>query len=276
MASYVTGGGNGSAQNLNKSVESAGWDTSTGTAKAIASAAGNNTKGSYDTLINGTANAWAGFILRAYTSSLTAGRFLIDLSTNGTDANLIGDLYAQTSTGGSSKSVDFWIPRQVAQGAHIRARCQCSTGNNSISLGLLGVIASATAQPGFTATTALTTPDNTNTRAVNSNNINLQGTGATSWTTIATTAADYGAILMATSQGSSAPTAAKVARFAIADDSVLVATTGGGMQTSGALLPGVSLTAEHAFASGSAIGGNIQTDAAGAPDGFCMQLYGFS
>lgn len=283
MTSYLLpgSGGSGSAINLNQVYESLGWDTSTGSGQTVISSVTTTSKGNFASL-GTTASNWAGFYLRIYSANSTGARFLVDLSSNGTTANLVANIFVQPSSGGATRPIEIWIPLQVASGTNLRIRCSCSAGGSTMVATAMGIVASSTAQPGFTTATALTTADTTNNRP-NTSSINLQGTGATSWTSlIDPLAATYGAVLMTISAVSTPTTNNQIARVSMADgptgggSEVFAGSIGGVMFTSGALFPAVALTVQRSFASGNRISGNIQAAVAGAPDTFSMGLIGFS
>jgi hypothetical protein len=244
---------------------------SDGSGTTITTGAG-NTAGAYASgqLSAATAAAWSGFDVTFTSANSSANRYLVSISVDGGSTTLVANLYVQPHavTSSSIGVVRYSFPLQVAAGANIMVKAQSQNATQTLKCNMVGWVTGATNPPGFTTCTQLLAPDTTNTRA-SSTSVAIT-TDATTWTQlVASTAATYGAFLVALSDNGVAPGTVQICRSRLGVGAAASEVTARGFQfgvgTSGALCPrAASPLIEQSIASTSRLSMNIQAAVADA------------
>lgn len=279
MASYVTGGGTsgGSPVNLNNTYESLGFTTSfVGTACT----SGNGSKGSASATLGTTSAAYSGFWLHVTWASTSNSRYLADVSFDGGSTWAIQNFYAEPNSSGMSTAA-YWFPMNVPNGSDIRIRSQ-STGTTTFRAWVQGALTNANSLPMFNTFTALNA-DTTNSRP-SGGDITMVANGSTTFTTlVASTAAEYGAIMAVIGAPSTGAVTTgqmvmlNVATGAAASEVVIGRLAAGAQQASAASFRtqgGVTLL--KTIAAGTRLSAQVQSNTQGANDLAVVGLYGFS
>lgn len=276
MSGFTSFGG-GAATNPNIAYETLGWDTTNAIGTVITANGSNHTKGAYASL-GTTSAAWSALFLRVVTSNSSGGRFLIDVSLDGSTV-YIPDLYVNPGTTTGTRGHIFRLPMQVPASTNLRLRQQCSTGGLTIHATAIGIPSSDSLPPGFTTAAAINAADAANTRP--SSTSITQTTGATTWTELEdSTLATYGAILAQVGNITTPPTTAQQMRATLATGAAAAEAGIGWIDTFSSTgnpnLSNAQFLIERQVASGTRLSANVQGAVAGAPDTFCMGLIGFS
>lgn len=290
MGSYLLPATSGAAQNLNASYESAGFVTAGVTAGAmtpIPISGTANTKGAWVELHSGIdAAGWAGFYLFLNIANLSGNRYLVDIGTGVAASEVVRmpDVYSAPGTVVAGPQV-VYVPLNIAAGARVAARMQCSAIAGALTGAILGVIRNATSPPlwnnceRFTTTPAgspaATFPSDTDVTATV-----VAGTG---WTVMkASTARTYGAIMpsMSVQKSGTVPTTAQPVTLRTAVGATLSEVLIGAQpEYVSSSAPAVNrfngLPLLHSVPSTSQINCEILTGVAGLNDKFCVSYHGF-
>jgi hypothetical protein len=167
-----------------------------------------NVLGSYTTIGTTTA-AWSEFELEFGNVGLASARWLVSVRLAGTTVVLQEYFYtgANVTTQGAQR---VRIPVAVPAGTLIEIAARASSGSQSFNVGIIGTVASANMFAGFSSFAALTS-DTLNSRA-SSIDVPLDGT----WTQlVATTAANYSALLASIGDNGSALATAQMVDVSI-------------------------------------------------------------
>jgi hypothetical protein len=185
----ILSGAPAAPSNPNETYERIGINAD-GSFTTITAAGTAHVKGSYAT-IGTTVSAYAGFYLEIGQGSSSTARYLIDIRINSTTV-ILPDFYSQ---GGASSNGRIFVPISVAAGTLIEARCQCATASATIGLAISGRVRTASHPALYSQGYQITTADTTSTHP-STTSVTLQST-LTTWTQlVASTAADYGALLL--------------------------------------------------------------------------------
>lgn len=198
---FPTAESSGQARNPDRTFEFQGFaalNVASGT--DVASSASANTKSTSWVAIGGpTTSAWSSITLTLRASGNV--RYLLDLSTNNSTANLVSDLLFSNQT---SATTVISLPLKVAAGTTIYAKVQSSSTSQTVNLAITGTVANAFDPPGFTSLAKILAPDTGNTRGNASVNAVASST-APAFIPAATTAAAYGGLLFVVSEGTAGP-----------------------------------------------------------------------
>lgn len=278
MSGFTSFGGSAAATNPDITYESVGWNTGTATGVGILSGVA-NTAGNWIS-VGTTVAAFSGFILRVLTSDQANGRLLFDISLDGGSTTYIPNVYAHVgSVANTRPASNIRLPMQVPAGSTISLRCRSSVASTTPIVDIIGILASSTGVgPGFTTATAIEAADTTNTRP-GTVAINLS-TGATTWTDLeASTAAQYGAVLMQCG-AVSAVSAAQIVRATLATGASTFEVPIGWADfyesTTGPPIPNAQFLIEKTIPISTPLSVSLQAAAAGAPDTVTVGLIGFS
>jgi hypothetical protein len=183
------GGGSATVVNPTRTLEHLGYVEANGKGTAVVTGTASN-KGSFVS-IGTTTNALCGFTLRF--NGGANGRYIVDLSTDNSTANLFPDLLVVTDVG---QVVDIFIPLKVPATTTIYARAQCTSATTTLNIAIDGLVASAQEFPGFDVVDKVLAPDTGTTRGNASVNAAIASAAPTFATANASTSAAYGAFLM--------------------------------------------------------------------------------
>jgi hypothetical protein len=150
-----------------------------------------NNKGASWTSIGTSSVNWSGFIIKFNCSSST--RYLIDLSTNNSSANLVPDLLYVASAASIN---EIFIPVKIASGTTIYAKTQCTSASAVTNITIQGIPASESTFVGFTSMHKVLDPDTGTTRGNASVNAACSSTAPTFATAVASTTDTYDAFLV--------------------------------------------------------------------------------
>ncbi len=212
---FFTPGGSSQPANPNITFEDIGF-TSNGALTSVTAAGSTNTKGSYATIGTPSANC-SGFWLHLGISPTIAHRFLMDLRVNSSTI-ILPDYYLQANNGMHARQ---FIPLKLTASQLVEARVQCSAASGTVTMAMSCVQASMSLAPGFDAATDLNTLSG-NTLA-DDTNVPLQSTVSSYTQLVASTGANYGALLVAVSHNNTNLVTAQGA-------TVIIATGGSGSE----------------------------------------------
>jgi len=262
--------GGGTPVNLNNTYEPQGWGAD-GTGTTITS--GSTTTEGTAVNIGGTrANDWAGVILTFGPLASSALRALVDFSFDGGTTWHITDIYAVCS---NNSTLQIIAPVKSSAGGQTQARVRASSGSSSIKVKVEGIVRNASSAPGYSTMTALN-PDTTNIQP-GSTNVPLHAS-ATSYTSIVTTAADYGAIMAIGSAAAGIGTGQVVTYVLSADNSTAFGQFSGWINTANPISPRVvSPVFEKTIPSGTTLYAEaLAATPGGGPDNVLLGFYGLA
>jgi hypothetical protein len=189
-----------SITNPNNSYEFVGFGTGGGV--LVTANDSNHVKTTTPVQIGVATSAFSKHMLYLANGSATAIRIVYDLSFDGGSTWPVSNVFEFIggSTLGHCKEIPILIPSPA--GADFRMRIQSTTGNATVHAYIVGVVANASAPPGFSSLTGLNI-DLATTRADNAD-VAFNGT----WLElVASSAAEYGALIVTTDGGTAAGTA---------------------------------------------------------------------
>lgn len=194
---YVAFGGSSQPGNPNQTTEPLGYGAS-GAGVTLTAGGSSNTLGSY-TSVGTTSNAWSGFILEVTYVSNTAQRYQINIRIGGSTV-ILEKYFVAPATGPVRVRVPIALPTSTS----IDAAVQASQASLTCAITLTGIIASSSEYPGFS--TGATWLDTVATTYASSTDVPITNT----WTQlVASTSAQYGALLPVVSINGTNPTVAQ-------------------------------------------------------------------
>lgn len=152
------GGGGAVANPTNRAFEHLGLVQANGRGTQF-NTGGTHTKGSWSPALGTTTAALSA--IRVQFNVSAGARYIIDLSTDGSTANLFPDLLVVTSPG---QVVDITLPLKVPAGSTIYARAQSTGSGSVVNMSIAGLPAAPGEFPGFDTVEKILAPNNAATR----------------------------------------------------------------------------------------------------------------
>lgn len=196
------GGGGGQARNPRRTYETISFGVDTiGAGRNVQNGTGSNSKTPNFVQLGPTVSAWCALVLTLQVSANT--RYLIDLSTDGVNANLVANLLFTASSAGT---YEILLPIRVPAATTLFAKVQATSASQTVNIAIVGTVANAFDPPGFSSMVNIVGPEVINTRGSTTLNITSAGGTPGAWAVIADpTTAAYGAIMFVPTEGATQP-----------------------------------------------------------------------